>query len=129
MQVPGLAEDRYYRRAGFHQRAHIAVFLHRVLGETRGAEGGQPRVIEIEVRGAREKLFVLRIRPGPAALDEIDAQIVQLLRNRELVLHRERDGLALRSVAEGRIESEDFHRGTREPGRRRVTAPPLLSVF
>ena len=61
-------------------------------------------------RGAREELLVLGIGAGPAALDVVDAQLVQLLRDDELVIHRERDGFALRSVAKSRIEGKDLHK-------------------
>ena len=89
VQVPGLAEHRDRRRARFHQRAHVAVFLHRVAGEPRGAEGRELGVLEVQLAGAGEELLVLGIGAGPAALDVVDAQIVQLLRNGDLVLHRE----------------------------------------
>ena len=113
VQVPGLAEDRHHRRAGFHQRAHVAVFLNRILGEPRGTESGETGVIEFEIGRAREEFFVLGIRSGPAALDVIDAQLIQFLGNGQLVLHRKGDGLALRSVAEGSVESEDLHKSTK----------------
>ena len=63
-------------------------------------------------RGAGEELLVLGIGAGPAALDVVDAQLVQLLRNDELVVHGERDGLALRAVPESGIEGEDLHMST-----------------
>ena len=65
VQVPRLAENRDHRRAGLHQRAHVAVLLHRVLGETRGAEGGQPGVLQVQVarRGAKNSLS-LGLEPG-----------------------------------------------------------------
>ena len=42
-------------RAGLDQRAHVAVLLHRVLGEARGAERGQPGMLQLQLaaRGRR----------------------------------------------------------------------------
>jgi hypothetical protein len=65
VQVPGLAEDRDHRRAGFHQRAHVAVLLDGVLGEARGAEGGQPGVLELQLTGgALKNSLSLGLDPG-----------------------------------------------------------------
>ena len=65
MQVPGLAEDRHHRRAGFHQRRAHSVLFDRVLGEARGAERRQLRVLQVELRGARaKKSLSLGLDPG-----------------------------------------------------------------
>ena len=58
---------------------------------------------------ALEELFVFGIGAGPAAFDVVDPQLVEFLRNQQLVIHGEGDGLALRAVPEGRIEGKDFH--------------------
>ena len=81
VQVPALAEDRDHRRARFHQRAHVAVLLHRVLGEARGAEGRQPGVLQLQLARRARRTLVLGIGARPAAFDVVDAQLVQLLRD------------------------------------------------
>ena len=58
---------------------------------------------------AGEEFLVLGIGAGPAAFDVVDAELIQLLRNEQLVIHGEGDGFALRAVAESGIESEDLH--------------------
>ena len=62
----------------------------------------------VELGGAREEFLVLGIGAGPAALNVIDTQLVQFLGNDELVVHGERDGLALRAIPESGIEGEGF---------------------
>ena len=113
MQLPALAENRHDRRARVEQLADVAIFLHRVFGEACRAERGQLGMLELQLGGALEKVLILGIRPRPAAFNVIDPQIVQLLGDHEFVIHGKRDGLALRAVSEGRIEGEDFHKGSR----------------
>ena len=79
VQVPRLAENRRHRSAGFHQRPHVAILRHAVLGEPGRAERGQPGVFQVQPAGALEELLVLRVRARPAAFDVIDAQLVQFL--------------------------------------------------
>ena len=76
-------------RFGFEQRAHVGILVHGVLGEARGAESGQPGVLELDFLGALEKLLVLGIGVGPAALNVIDTELVQLLRDDQLVVDGE----------------------------------------
>jgi hypothetical protein len=109
VQVPALAEDGDHGRAGFDQRLHTAVLFDRVAGEARGAEGGELGVLQIQFGlRAGEEVLVLGIGAGPAAFDIVDAQLVELLRDEEFVVDGERDGFALRAVAESGVESEDF---------------------
>ena len=109
MEVPALAEDGDDGRAGLDERVHVAVFFHRILGEARGAEGGEFGVLEIQLAGAREEVLVLGIAAGPAAFNVINTELVQLLGDDELVVHGERDRLALRAVPERGVEGKDFH--------------------
>ena len=55
-----------------------------------------------------EELGVLRIRERVAALDEIEAQLVEPPRDEHLVLQREVDPLALGAVAERRVVKLDL---------------------
>ena len=65
--------------------------------------------LQLQLPGALEKLLVLGIRARPAAFDVVDAQLVQLLGNEQLVVHGERDGLALRAVPERGVERLNLH--------------------
>ena len=110
MQVPALAEDGDDGRAGLDQRQDVGILVDRVLGEAGGAEGGELGVVELASPRARvEELLVLGVGAGPAALDVVDAQLVQLLGDDQLVLDGEGDGLALGAVAQSGIEGEDAH--------------------
>src|ERR1022692_1693566 len=127
VEVPGLAEDRDDGGTGFDQGADVAVLMDRVLGEARAAERGEPGVVQGQFGSALEKLLVFGVAARPAALNIIDTQLIQLLRNDELVVHGERDGLALSAIAESGVEGRDFHKsshwGSNLRGRR-VTNPP-----
>ncbi len=57
--------------------------------------------------GALEELVVLRVGSWPSALDEGDAELVEQLRDLELVACGQRDPLLLRAVAEGRVVDFD----------------------
>ena len=56
-----------------------------------------------------EELGVLGVGPGPAPLDEVDAQFVQLPGNLEFVLDGERNALLLRAVPQRGVVQ--FHFG------------------
>src|SRR5713101_5634985 len=109
MELPALAEDRHNRGARFDQLADVAVFSDGVLRETRGTEGGQFCVLEIQLGSAFEKIFIFGIRAGPAAFNVIDSQIVQLLGDHEFVIHGKGDGLSLSAISERCVKGEDFH--------------------
>ena len=67
-------------------------------------EGGELRVPQLEI-GARsgEELGVLGVGSRPAALDEADAQRVEVAGDRQLVGDRQRHPLALGAVAQRRV--------------------------
>src|SRR6185369_6647366 len=109
MKIPRLTEDGDHWCARLYQRAHVAILFHRILGEARGTEGRQLGMLQAQFRGAREELLVFGVGSGPPAFNVVDAKLIQLLRNDELVIHGERDGLALRSIPESGIEREDLH--------------------
>src|SRR6202011_2979371 len=68
------------------------------------AERGELRVLEVKFGGRpAEELGVLGDRAGPAALDEPDAEFVQLPRDDELVGHGEVETFLLGAVSQGRV--------------------------
>ena len=72
----------------------------------------EPKAASFAVRpghraGRREELDVLRVGAGPAALDVGHAVLVEHPRDADLVGERERDVLALRAVAQGRVVQDD----------------------
>ena len=90
---------------GLQQRGEAGIVGGRAARAARHAEGGELRVLELRRIG--EEAVVGRIGAGPAALDVIDAQQVELARDRHLVGHGEVDALRLRAVAQGRVEEVD----------------------
>ena len=60
-----------------------------------------------ELRRIGEEAVVGRIGAGPAALDVVDAQQVELARDRGLVGHGEIHALGLRAVSQGGVEEID----------------------
>ena len=121
-----LRHEGDHRGATVAQRADQRVVRSPYAGPPGGAEGGEPRVAEVEL-GARagEELGVLGVGPGPTPLDEPDAQLVELARDRQLVGHGEVQPLLLRAVAQGGVVDVEralqVHRvrpGARAVGRR-----------
>jgi hypothetical protein len=102
--VVALGHQRHHARAGLAQRRHQRIGGRRRTGPAGRAEGREGRVLERQF-GPRpgEELGVLRHRARPAALDEPDAQVVQVTRDGELVGDGEVEPLLLRAVAQRRV--------------------------
>src|SRR5207249_5171022 len=66
---------------------------------------------QFEIASAREVFGVLRVARGVAAFDEIDADLIQPLRDLQLVLQREADAFTLGAVAEGGVVDLDAAHG------------------
>jgi hypothetical protein len=72
-------------------------------------------VLEVEFAHRAEVLGVLRVRQRVAALDVIDADLVESLGQQQLVLQREVHALALAAVAErGVVDADAAHGVSRE---------------
>ena len=107
VQPPGLPEDCDDRSLRTQQRLDARVIIARKILPPRRAEGRQARVAQLERAGALEEFHVARVRAGPAALDEVHAERVEVLADAALVLDREVDPLALRAVAQRRVVDFD----------------------
>ena len=78
------------------------------------------RALPAHLAGRREEVDVLGVRARPAALDERHPELVEHPRDAQLVGERQRDVLALRPVAQGRVVEDDrARRSCRDPGARR----------
>jgi hypothetical protein len=66
-------------------------------------------VVQVEIPGGRpsEELLVLGVGTRPPALDELDAEMVELLGHSQLVVHRERQPLLLTAVSKGGVVDVD----------------------
>ena len=99
--VPGLRDEadgiglrvEEGAEAGVVRQAHPCP-----LGHAEGGEYGPARPLRLEEGG------VGRVGAGIAALDIVDAELVEELRDGDLVLEREVDAARLRAVAQGRVE-------------------------
>ncbi len=75
---------------------------------TRRTERDERRGVEAQLGGgAGEELDVLRIGTGPAALDVVDAEEVELLGDAQLVVDRRGDALDLETVSQCGVEDFD----------------------
>ena len=116
--VPRLADDAHRRRAGLDEVAQRGVVVDLALRP--GGSSRTPRASSVSscssVRGPPEELLVLRVGAGPAALDVVHAEVVELLGDAQLVVDGERDALDLAAVAQRRVE--DLDRPGTAPSRR-----------
>ncbi len=122
VQRPRLAEQRHDRRVRREQRREVGVVLGRLGAVPRAAERREPSALQRHVPHAGEELGVLRVGARPAALDQIDAERVEPLGDRDLVGAGEGEALPLGAVAEGGVVDLDARHRIRAFARRRVAA-------
>src|SRR5579883_3486229 len=72
------------------------------------AEGRDLRMPQAQLLDLAEERGIALVRAGPAALDVVDAEIVEALGDFELVLDRERNVLRLTSVAQRGVVDLDL---------------------
>ena len=102
MEVPGLADHADVARLGLQDGGQTGIVGGTSAGAAGHAEGHELGVLEFGRIG--EEAVVGRIGAGPAALDVVDAQKVELARDRGLVGHGEVHALGLRAVSQGGVE-------------------------
>ena len=108
MAVPRLGHDAGHRCAGVDEIGQDGVILGPDPRTARRPEGDQRRRGELQLMaGPGEELDVLGVGPGPSALDEGDAQMVELLGHPELVGHGQGKPFLLAPVAQDRVEDVD----------------------
>ena len=115
MAVPALGHDADRRGLDADQPGERLVVGRLHPGAAGRAEGHQGGRAEGELlRGALEELVVLRVGPRPPALDEGDAEVVELLGDAQLVVDRKRQAFLLATVAQCRVEDVDRARECRQ---------------
>ena len=102
MEVPGLADHADIARLGLQDGGESWIVRRTAAGAAGHAEGHELGVPELGRIG--EEAVVGRVGAGPAALDVVDAQKVELARDRGLVGHGEIHALGLRAVSQGGVE-------------------------
>jgi hypothetical protein len=107
LELAALADDRHDRRLGLEQRPHARVVLGLDPAAAGHAERRHLRVLQLELPHVAEERGVLRVAQREPALDVVHAQLVQLLRDQQLVLERQVEPLALGPVPQGRVVDLD----------------------
>ena len=106
--VPAFPDDAHGGRARLDEVPQGVVGVDLAELPARGSEGDERARVEGELgAGAAEELVVLRVGARPAALDEVDAEPVELLGDPQLVLDGERQPLELAAVAQRRVVDLD----------------------
>src|SRR5207248_7369095 len=95
--------DGANRRRGIEQVSQQRLIRCRVPGAAGAAKRDQIRSLQVQVARLFEERAVLQIGARPAPLDVVDAELIQLARDPELVVQREVDALPLRAVPQRRV--------------------------
>ena len=100
--VPGLGDEADGVGLGVEQAAQAGIVGEADARPLGHAEGGEGRARS--VRFFSKKARVGRVGAGIAALDIVDAELVEHAGDQHLVLQREVDAVGLRAVAQSRVE-------------------------
>ena len=99
MEIPRFAEDGHRRSIAFQKRLQVRVVSGGDTRFTGGTECCYTRVVEGCVLSQVEKLHVPGIGTRPAALDVMDAKVVQALGNLDFFFGGKADVFPLGSVS------------------------------
>jgi hypothetical protein len=127
MEHRALPDERHHGCVGLRQCHEV-----RIVGTAHARAASAAERSELGVRQRRlphalKEVGVLRVRARPAALDVVDAQVVEPLRDLALVLGGQGETGALRAVAQGRVVQDDAHNRLASKNRVRNGARPLGS--
>ena len=103
VQVPGLADQGDDRGLAVQEGVQVGVVVDPAAGPAGGPERGQGGVAPGQLGGAGEVLGVLGVGAGPAALDDVDAEVVEQAGHPQLVGHGELEADLLGAVAQGGV--------------------------
>ena len=107
MQVPALAHDRDRGGARADQGLHPLVVLGGDIAAPGHPEGGNLRVLQIQIADRAEIRRILGVGKRIASFDIVKSRFVEPRRDEQLVLKREIDSLALAAVAQRGVVNED----------------------
>ena len=105
-----LAENRPRRRARRNEGVQVGVGIRRIIGMMRAPERGDFGMFQAIVGYLLEKRHVDRVGTGPAALDVVDAELVEAQGDLDFVGRGQVDVFGLRAVAQGRVVQDDLLR-------------------
>jgi hypothetical protein len=107
VQRPRLADDRADRGERARQDPHPLVLVGRHAAPARHPERGDLRPVERLAREQLEQLELLGVRRREAGLDQVHAQLVEAMRDAQLLVRGQRHPLTLHPVAQGRVVELD----------------------
>src|SRR5581483_10219247 len=107
VEVPRLTDERDRRSLGFDQRLEAQVLRRFGRRLACHAERRDLGVAELEPFDSLEELRVARVRSRKAAFDVVDADLVELRGDAQLVFQRKGDVFRLAAVAQRRIVDEN----------------------
>jgi len=126
MEQPRLADDGHDGSPGVEQHLELGVVGGGDAGAAGRPEGGDLGMTKFQPAHLGEERDIAGVGAGEAALDIVDAEMIQSFSDEELVSYGERYALTLGAVAEGGVV--DFKRGVLHkkapgfwPGALRVT--------
>ena len=103
VQAPALADQTDDGREALDQDAQGGVVLGGDVAAPGHAEGGDRRLLQLQLGEQLEELRLLGVGAGEAGLDEVDAEPVEGLDDLELLAHRERHSLTAHAVPQGGV--------------------------
>ena len=116
VQHPGLGHDRDRLGLDVEQRLQPLIGFGSALRLERAAERAESCVLEVKRPRLSEELPLLLVRQREAALDVVEAKLIELDRDGQLILSRERDPGSLAPVPERGVVDFDASRHGRVCG-------------
>ena len=108
VQKPALPEYGDYGGGGIKQKLNLGIFFYGYVCPASGTEGRQLCVFQIQTTRLFEEGHVPRVRPGPATLDIVDAELIELFGHPHFCSYGERNTFSLRTVSQGGVVYQYF---------------------
>ena len=124
VQRPGLPDDRRDGHAAIEERLELGVLVRLGSGAARRAEGRQARMLQVQLLRLLKESDVARIGAREPALDVIDAEVIEFLRNQQFVRDGKADAFTLRAIAQRGVVDLD---GGAHASRRRLGSESTLA--
>ena len=108
VQAPGLPHERAHRREAVGQDLQCRVVLGAQAAPPGHAEGGDLGVLEALAGEQLEQLELLGVGAREAGLDQVDAELVERVRDPHLLVRRQRHALTLHPITQGGVVDLDL---------------------
>src|SRR5687767_206980 len=101
MQIPAFAKNGNNGSPRLNKGLNVVVVFNLAVLGMRGApKSCNAGMLQRQLGNTLEESHVFEVRPGPAAFNIVNAKLIELVRNVQLVINRKRDVLALGTVAQ-----------------------------